>query len=1077
MDLQKLRTVVKGTLDPRTGKEAEEQLNKIRKIAGFGPALMQMVMSEELDIAEKQAAVIYMKNLITMSWTPPVKLESLLGSTTDILPEDEFSIHEQDKAFIKDNLVDAIVFSSDVVRVQLGVSALHILKQDFPEKWPSFAEKIIGHLNTQDTKPWHGALLCLYQLTKTFEYKKPHERKSFYKVMNVVLPMLSERVSLLHSHQTDENMLLQKNILKIFFALTQNYYPTELLTEEVLVQWMQLFRDILTRPATVGPLPDNLDDRPEMPGWKLYKWALHILNRIFDRYGCPSTCNAEHKKFSQWYMRTFSEGINNVLLSIMNRYAEGEYISPRVMHLILSYIDCGLGRAMVWKQINPHMGDILQKIIFPHMRHTEQDQELWDSNPVDYIRAKNDLCEDLVSPCFAAAGVLQTVVRKRKHMLERVMAFVMTKLNMPDATPTDKDGCFHMMGSISNALTKREGYREKLEAMVLQFVLPELTSEYGFLRARAFSLLRDLAEIPWTSNNPSVVKTPNTKIPANLSGAVEMCIHAILHDPELPVRAEASLCLASFIHTQDEYMEELLLPSLPETVRMLIVLIKETESEEITNVMARIVQSYSTHLQGIAVDIASELARTFKQVVMSEEGADDQAITAMSLLGTVETLMSGMEECPEVVAKLEPIVLQLVALILENSIVEFYEEALSLIYNMTANRITSDMWQCFELLQKVFDKDGYDYFMEMLPVLHNYVTVDTPAFLSVENRLSAMCLMAQKILEAGDDEDAQCHAAKLLEVIVLQCNPNAQVLHDITVVVQTRLFDATRIIQTAELRTMLLQVLISGLFISTESMVTILHTLRVQGTDTPMMAYLLKQWMDDIDCFLGLHDRKVAVLGLCTVLRLGPSIVNGLAGVQDKLLSSMLVLFQGLKRAYVNKAAEDGEDSDSENESDFDENDALDDNEDELNDDDIIGSVNDKIQEGGCPFEITSTIEDDEETQGDEEDLDDFGDYGEAGSETGLEAFTTPLDKEDTDIDEYCYFKTVMCGLEGTEWGMFLTAQLTEEQKKELMEVATMADQRRAVAESKKIQQSGGYNFEQMTVPQTFNFGDGSPSS
>ena len=80
------------------------------------------------------------------------------------------------------------------------------------------------------------------------------------------------------------------------------------------------------------------------------------------------------------------------------------------------------------------------------------------------------------------------------------------------------------------------------------------------------------------------------------------------------MRAEASLCLASFIHTQDEYMEELLLPSLPETVRMLIVLIKETESEEITNVMARIVQSYSTHLQGIAVDIASELARTFKQV-------------------------------------------------------------------------------------------------------------------------------------------------------------------------------------------------------------------------------------------------------------------------------------------------------------------------------------------------------------------------------------------------------------------------------------------------------------------------------
>ena len=75
------------------------------------------------------------------------------------------------------------------------------------------------------------------------------------------------------------------------------------------------------------------------------------------------------------------------------------------------------------------------------------------------------------------------------------------------------------------------------------------------------------------------------------------------------------------------------------------------------------------------------------------------------------------------------------------------------------------------------------------------------------------------------------------------------------------------------------------------------------------------------------------------------------------LIFFLLFSVAGLKRAYVNKAAEDGEDSDSENESDFDENDALDDNEDELNDDDIIGSVNDKIQEGGCPFEITSTIE------------------------------------------------------------------------------------------------------------------------
>jgi hypothetical protein len=38
----------------------------------------------------------------------------------------------------------------------------------------------------------------------------------------------------------------------------------------------------------------------------------------------------------------------------------------------------------------------------------------------------------------------------------------------------------------------------------------------------------------------------------------------------------------------------------------------------------------------------------------------------------------------------------------------------------------------------VFQKDGFDYFTDMMPALHNYVTVDTPVFLSNENYILAM---------------------------------------------------------------------------------------------------------------------------------------------------------------------------------------------------------------------------------------------------------------------------------------------------------------------------------------------------
>lgn len=70
---------------------------------------------------------------------------------------------------------------------------------------------------------------------------------------------------------------------------------------------------------------------------------------------------------------------------------------------------------------------------------------------------------------------------------------------------------------------------------------------------------------------------------------------------------------------------------------------------------------------------------------------------------------------------------------------------------------------------KVFENDGMDYFTDMMPSLHNFVTVDTEAFLSNENHILAIFNMCKAVLTSDAGEDPECHAAKLLEVIILQC--------------------------------------------------------------------------------------------------------------------------------------------------------------------------------------------------------------------------------------------------------------------------------------------------------------------
>ena len=49
------------------------------------------------------------------------------------------------------------------------------------------------------------------------------------------------------------------------------------------------------------------------------------------------------------------------------------------------------------------------------------------------------------------------------------------------------------------------------------------------------------------------------------------------------------------------------------------------------------------------------------QVLDTDEGSDEKAITAMGLLNTIETLLTVMDEQPEVMRLLEPTVLQVIA--------------------------------------------------------------------------------------------------------------------------------------------------------------------------------------------------------------------------------------------------------------------------------------------------------------------------------------------------------------------------------------------------------------------------------
>ncbi|VDI02496.1 Hypothetical predicted protein [Mytilus galloprovincialis] len=380
---------------------------------------------------------------------------------------------------------------------------------------------------------------------------------------------------------------------------------------------------------------------------------------------------------------------------------------------------------------------------------------------------------------------------------------------------------------------------------------------------------------------------------------------------------------------------------------------------------------------------------------------------------------------------------------------------LSLVYSLTSGHVSVHLWQVFQMLHTMFQKDGIDYFTEMMPALHNYITVDTPAFLANPEHVQIIYNMCKTVMSADIGEDAECHAAKLLEVIILQCP--GQVDHVIPSFIELALSRLTREVLTSELRTMCLQVVIAALYYNLPFLMDTLSKLQIPNVNGSLLAQFLKSWFHDIDCFVGLHDRKITVLGLCSLVNLiSNNRPNEVSEVSAQIIPALLLLFSGLKRAYAAKAKEDEDSSDEEDEDD-----------DEEKDENELASDEDEVDEDGAQY-----LEKLEKSANEDDDSD--NEYSDDGmEETALESYQTPLDEDSCQVDEYQVFKNVLQSIQTADpvWYQALMTPVTPEQTKELEDVFKLAEQRHAAAESKRIEDAGGYVFQNQSVPQNFNFG------
>uniref|UniRef100_A0A668AMM7 Importin 8 n=1 Tax=Myripristis murdjan TaxID=586833 RepID=A0A668AMM7_9TELE len=962
MDPNRIIQALKGTIDPNLRIAAENELNQSYKIINFAPTLLQIIVSEQVEFPVRQAAAIYLKNMVSQYWQDR---EPSLGEV--VFP---FNIHENDRQQIRDHIVEGIIQCPESIRAQLTMCLRAIIKHDFPGRWTAIVDKIGMYLQSQNSGSWYGSLLALYQLVKTYEYKKADEREPLLAAMQIFLPRIQQLITQLLLDATIFSVLIQKQILKIFHALVQYSLPLQLINNTVMTQWMEILRAVMDRDVPPETLEVDEDDRPELVWWKCKKWALHIITRLFERYGSPGNVTKEYFEFADFFLKTYAVGIQQVLLKVVDQHRQKQYVTPHVLQQSLNYLNQGLSHSLTWKQMKPHMQTICQEVIFPLMCYKDEDDKLWQEDPYEYIRMK---------------------FSEYTH------------------THTEKDGALHCIGALAELLLKKRMYREQMELMLQNYVFPLLNSPLGYLRARSC----------WVLHSFSPLRFHDELV---LRNAVELVKQDLIADKEMPVKVEAAIALQTLVSNQEQaklYIRPYIRPVMQELLHV----VKETENDDLTNVIQKMICEYNQEVAAIAVDMTQNLAEIFTKVLQSEEYEEneDKTVMALGILSTIDTILTVMEDHKEVITQqLEGICLQVIGLVLQKPIIEFYEEILSLAFGLTCQTISPQMWQLLGVLYEVFQHDCFDYFTDMMPLLHNYVTVDTDMLLSNPKHLEVIYTMCKKVLTSDAGEDAECHAAKLLEVIILQCRGRG-IDQCIPLFVEAVLERLTRGVKSSELRTMCLQVAIAALYYNPALLIHTLDNMHFPHNPQPITAHFINQWMNDTEFFLGLHDRKMCIIGLSVLMELPsrPAVVEGVAA---QIVPSILLLFLGLKHLYASRL---------------------------LNKPDLLGraGAQDEDQNGERGSgEASSTPAGQGGDDDEDEDDDDYWD--EEGFEgTPLEEYSTPLDYDNGE-DEYQFFTSALLRVQNSDagWYQSLTAPLSDDQKKQLQEIYSLSQQRRSTA-------------------------------
>lgn len=895
MDAALLRDRISSTLttDANVRRQAELDLKHAEENPGFLLTLVDVLQAEQ-DNGVRQATVVYMKNKVAHAWNP-----------SDEYPQNK-KIPDQQKEIFRQRLPQLLATSAPNIRTQLVAALQTILHKDFPDKWPGIFDSTVQLLNARDAGSVFAGLQCILGICRVYRFKARDDRGIFDKIVTMCFPQLLAMGNRLVQEESIEAGEMLRAIMKAFKHAIYFELPLYVREHSATVSWCTLFLNVVAKPPPASSMVEDLDERESNHWWKAKKWAYANLNRLFVRYGNPATMQKsngdEYKDFSTSFLNNFAPEILKAYMQQVEKWVnKTTWLSKASLSQIITFMDECVKPKIMWNHLKPHTENLTSHFIFPVLCQSDQDLELFDSDPSEYLHRKLNFYEQVSAPDVAAMNFLVTLTKNRKKETFTVLKFINGTVNQYDEAPAgqkdprQKEGALRMIGTLAGViLGKKSPIADQVEHFFVRYVFPEFRSQHGFLRARACDTLEKFESLEF-------------KDPANLMTAYTNVLQS-LNDPDLPVRVEAALALQPLI--RHDVVRDSMSKNIPEIMQQMLKLANEVDVDALANVMEDFVEVFSEQLAPFAVALTEQLRDTYMRIIreLLEKGQenedddglgllDDKSVAALGILQTIGTLILTLESTPEVLTQLETVLMPLVSATLDNKIYDLYTEIFEIVDSCTfaSKQISPVMWQAFELMHKTFKSGAELYLEDMLPALENYVQFGASYLAQNSTYIEAIVDMIRDIFGdkkvGGVDKICGC---KLAEAMMLSLRGSID--DYVGEFVRMAMKELTsQEIRVKSYRVHLNEMVINAVYYNPLLALSVLES---NGLTNKFFSH----WFANIDNFGRVHDKKLSIAAITSLLTIPPQQVP--QSVQQgwpRLLHGLAKLFHTLPQALKSK--------------------------------------------------------------------------------------------------------------------------------------------------------------------------------